>query len=876
MVDKWRDSLSRASDPHQPIYARIITRPARAEKSWLAERVLPLIERYGGALINDERWQVTPIADNDNGLRRRLTIHLPHRQQCNDLAKRLARLMIVNGSPKNGTATLRPTTQFTTDGLVIESMDRDDYTLQDFWNDVEKWECEQRAKMVAPPIGSYVRVHGVWKSDSTLVGLTTRIVQRKRLPIRHTPNRSGVINGTLMQVNDSSWIVDGVIVETNGMKIEMDHPLLKAVAICGFEPTKYDAGVRDITLPERWVRVWSEEREKDILVKAPVCPRCGKPLGTRQEGDRFILKASVAKINSEDGKKRKKKPERYRLLLNANEIGDTCPHADRQIVTGPDGKVMMMNGQPLMSINYCGHRHQHHGRWLNGTRLYEMSRWRRIGLSRLIQRKYPHRFKVYVADEIHKTKSGDTDLGTADGRLISSIRDSLALTGTIFGGNASSLFYLLYRRNPDVRKLYGYKEVNRWIDHYGLWKREWNERNGGKHDRGKSSGIERWNERPPQELPGVSPAVVRFLLPLCIFGRVQDLGYSLPPLYDRVETIKMGKELGTHYNFINDFILEKAMKLLKDEKDPGLVSVWFATVRYRPMSAWRDEEATYQGETILPMPALPICLDARGHLPKEERLAERVRENRAKGRKTLIFTEQTGTRDIRPRLVSVLREAIPEVNVQTLASSDMKPLKREAWIKRNMQTMDALIVNPVLVETGLDLIGFSDVIFFETNTSLYTVWQSMRRVWRLGQKNYVTTTFLAYADTAEEGILQLMGQKMKHGMLLYGDDAAGALIESDEEDVARAMIKRAMSGMTIENVGEINGKSLFGTTDDQTIAVSTSPLGSAVAMSAPLPMVEAEAEPERSPVQPAIEVKVEQLALFGDMIAIVNHSRRRR
>ena len=294
------------------------------------------------------------------------------------------------------------------------------------------------------------------------------------------------------------------------------------------------------------------------------------------------------------------------------------------------------------------------------------------------------------------------------------------------------------------------------------------------------------------------------------------------------------------------------------------------------MSAWRDEEATYQGETILPMPALPICLEARGYLPKEERLVEMVRENRAKGRKTLIFTEQTVTRDIRPRLLSVLREAIPEVNVQTLASSDMKPLKREAWIKRNMQTMDALIVNPILVETGLDLIGFSDVIFFETNTSLYTVWQSMRRVWRLGQKNYVTTTFLAYADTAEEGILQLMGQKMKHGMLLYGDDAAGALIESDEEDVARAMIKRAMSGMTIENVGEINGKSLFGTTDDQTIAVSTSPLGSAVAMSATLPMVEAESEPEHSPIQPAIEVKVEQLALFGDVIAVVNHSRRRR
>ena len=128
----------------------------------------------------------------------------------------------------------------------------------------------------------------------------------------------------------------------------------------------------------------------------------------------------------------------------------------------------MLNGKPILVTKPCN------------TRLYEMSRWRRVGLARLIQRKYPHRFQVYIADEVHEAKSGDTDIGTADGRFLSSIRDSLALTGTLFGGTASSLFYLLYRRNPEVRQLYGYKDVTRWVDHYGLWKFRWSEEPNGK------------------------------------------------------------------------------------------------------------------------------------------------------------------------------------------------------------------------------------------------------------------------------------------------------------------------------------------------------------------------------------------------------------
>ena len=99
----------------------------------------------------------------------------------------------------------------------------------------------------------------------------------------------------------------------------------------------------------------------------------------------------------------------------------------------------------------------------------------------------------------------------------------------------------------------------------------------------------------------------------------------------------------------------------------------------------------------------------------------------------------------------------PRVGI--LSAGDMSPAKREAWIKINAPEMDVLIVNPKLVETGLDLVQFSSLVFYETTVSLYTLWQTIRRVWRLGQDKEVNVTFLAYANTVEEEILRRMGQK---------------------------------------------------------------------------------------------------------------------
>lgn len=477
-----------------------------------------------------------------------------------------------------------------------------------------------------------------------------------------------------------------------------------------------------------------------------------------------------------------------------------------------------------------------------GGPLFNFTRWRRTGLARLIQRKLRHFFKVYVGDEIHKCQNGRSDIGAADQRLISSIRCSLALTGTLFGGTAGSLFYLLFRRVPELRRLYAFSEKNRFIDHYGVWERVWDQAKPFyEGEVGASTGIKRWNSR-ARELPGVAPAVIRFLLPITLFGNITDLGYELPPLHEDVEQLPMTDALAEQVHRLEQDLLKQALDLVH-AGDVGALAAWFAACRFRPASAFRHEQVEYlsrkgKGQIHLNLPA--VISPQEPWLPKELRLAEIVRNNMSQNRKTLAFVEQSGQRDIRERLRLVIETLVPggslalveTPQVGALSASDMTPAKREAWIRLSAPKMDALLVNPRLVETGLDLVMFSDLVFYEVTTSLYVLWQAIRRVWRLGQNKDVNVTFLSYAGTIEAEILRRMGLKMKYAQLLYGKEAAGVLVETDGEDLQREIINAALEGKALKNAGEMAQKlSIFTTGTERRLQVTQSPMGSPVAAS---------------------------------------------
>ncbi|MBW1966575.1 MAG: hypothetical protein JRI48_04175, partial [Deltaproteobacteria bacterium] len=198
---------------------------------------------------------------------------------------------------------------------------------------------------------------------------------------------------------------------------------------------------------------------------------------------------------------------------------------------------------------------------------------------------------------------------------------------------------------------------------------------------------------------------------------------------------------------------------------------------------WETEE-----QIIAHAPALDIDL-----LPKEEKLREMLEVEKALGRRVAVFLEHTGTRDLIPTLVEKI-EAVG-LNPLILRSTAVKPEKREAWLKEQLQEgdYDCLICNPRLVQTGLDLIEFPTIIFFQSGYSVFTLRQSSRRSWRINQDRPVHVFYLAYSSTMQSRALSLMAQKMETSLAVEGeltDKGLAAFSESENSilyEMARAL-----------------------------------------------------------------------------------------
>ena len=495
-----------------------------------------------------------------------------------------------------------------------------------------------------------------------------------------------------------------------------------------------------------------------------------------------------------------------------------------------------------------------------GEPLYQKSRLHRWPLADYIAKQAKGRFQTLICDEVHKSKGGDTDIGRAFHQLTLATKYTINLTGTLFGGKSTDLFYLLYRLMPAVRAKFGFRDATRWAETYGRLEHtlvQDDDDDSTRHFSGRKKVV----AESVKEKPGISPRIYQLLLQTTIFLQIQDLGYKLPPYEEQVVTLDMSATQQAQYEWLDKTLYDTIIGGLKsfsavDMKiSRQLLSVWLTETLYQPNAGFRsrpilwvpphpkgtkkehepwllgepvsadygyttadDDRAIAAGAKPLPLPPgdrrgfislgeqwekynahymhlYPTC-QVDELLPKEEWLVQFCVQEKQANRKTIVGVQQTAKRDIQPRLLSIL--GAHGIRAAVLPD-ELAPEKREAWIAQRAPGIDVLLTNPKKVETGLDLIAFANLIVYELPTSLFTLAQFVRRVWRLGQTQAVRTYYLIYRDTMEHRMLGLVAQKVMAAALLYGDNASTAMsAEAETDDLLAELAKAALNQLPIE------------------------------------------------------------------------------
>jgi hypothetical protein len=189
--------------------------------------------------------------------------------------------------------------------------------------------------------------------------------------------------------------------------------------------------------------------------------------------------------------------------------------------------------------------------------------------------------------------------------------------------------------------------------------------------------------------------------------------------------------------------------------------------------------------------ACPPTLDRDKLWPKENKLLEILRQEKADGRQCWVFCVYTGSHPVLQRLENIIRQA--GFTVKILEADKVPTRGRSAWIAANAPGTDVVISHPQPVRTGLTLFdakgahNFPTLLFFETGYDLFTLRQASRRAWRIGQTQPCRVYYLYYQATMQARAMALMAQKLDASLALEGQFSAEGLAAMSAESGSLTM-----------------------------------------------------------------------------------------
>jgi ElaB/YqjD/DUF883 family membrane-anchored ribosome-binding protein len=357
---------------------------------------------------------------------------------------------------------------------------------------------------------------------------------------------------------------------------------------------------------------------------------------------------------------------------------------------------------------------------------------------------------------------------------------------------------LLYRFSPEIRTEFGRSEEGRWIERYGFVEHSIGKPDDESVEDGRSSRRRKYR-KVVRERPGLAPSALFHLIGNTVFLRLSDVASGLPDYDEQILLSSMdSEEDATSYSQRSAYntVFEELRKELAEALKSGskrLLATYLQTLLAFPDGCTRGETVfdPRSGDVIVQVP--PLSEDKL--YPKEKALVDLVAAERMAGRRVLVYVTHTGTRDVTERMDDILTRH--GFKVAVMKADAVAPDRREAWVAdRVSEGVDVIICHPRLVQTGLDLIDFPTLVWFETDYSVYTMRQASRRSWRIGQNRPVKVIYMAYRGTLQADALKLVAKKLQSSLAVEGElpEDGLAAYGDDGDDLVMALARQIVSG----------------------------------------------------------------------------------
>jgi len=434
-------------------------------------------------------------------------------------------------------------------------------------------------------------------------------------------------------------------------------------------------------------------------------------------------------------------------------------------------------------------------------------------------------FDLAIVDEVHNMAGFGTLQSQAYRELASLSSMTVNLTGTLANGYASSMHNLLCTMNPTDMKKRGYfgaKGVNSFIQNFGGMKNSIKTAQSTRGRRG-AKGSRKLQLSKASEIPLISPALYAHMFAgNTAYLNMEELNYTMPAYSEEVIPVSKEPWRQSLYDLLTfDEDVKNFFKMIDKSsyhaKASFLKLMLYAednmTIPYQ-LSVSIDEETCQKAMLLLGQKK--VFEDATGYRlkigelkeqmdkellsNKELALISKLRQEFAQGRRCMVYTYFTHKTKINERLVEVLNKAFPDKQIGILPEK-LKAEKIEAFLEDNY--FDVCIAPYKRVATGMDIVMYPTLIFYQFGYEITGIRQARRRAWRaVKQKNECRVFFMAY-EGPQSTTLSLLTKKIAaasvaEGEIVKRNDIAALSMSSLEVELLNRIVDNAEEIMSQE------------------------------------------------------------------------------